>query len=112
MASNWIMGSDQPLSCHGGARTGRQTSLAVCWRDRQGIKITENGRIARHDAGKKIKARKPHILADTLGLTVGPVIHSADIQDCGGATVVLETIPKRWPWHRHIFTGDGMVEQS
>jgi hypothetical protein len=47
MASNWIIGSDQPLSCHGGARTGRQTTLAVCWRStghqNHGARSTEHG---------------------------------------------------------------------
>ncbi|AWM30070.1 transposase (plasmid) [Sinorhizobium fredii CCBAU 25509] len=33
MASDRVMGSDQPSSCDGGARIGRPGSLAICWRD-------------------------------------------------------------------------------
>nr|WP_281040259.1 transposase [Rhizobium ruizarguesonis] len=56
---------------------------------------------------KKIKGRKRHIVVDTLGLMVGLVVHSADIQDRDGAPAVLKTILKRWPWLRHIFADGG-----
>lgn len=45
----------------------------------------ESSRISGYDAGKKIKGRKRHIVVDTLGLMVGLVVHSADIQDGAGA---------------------------
>lgn len=38
---------------------------------------------------------------------VGLVVHSADIQDRDGATAILQTIRKRWPWRRHLFADGG-----
>ncbi|WP_246728172.1 IS5 family transposase [Rhizobium leguminosarum] len=75
--------------------------------DSQSVKTTESGGISGYDAGKKIKGRKRHIVVDTLGLMVGLVVHSADIQDRDGAPAVLKTILKRWPWLRHIFADGG-----
>ena len=51
--------------------------------------------------------RKRHIVVDTLGLLVGLVIHTADVQDRDGAPVVLKSILKRWPWLRHVFADGG-----
>ena len=36
-----------------------------------------------------------------------PSLDSADIQDRDGASVVLETILRRWPWLRHLFADGG-----
>nr|WP_307960346.1 IS5 family transposase [Sinorhizobium medicae] len=55
----------------------------------------------------KIKGRKRHIVVDTLGLMVGLVVHSADIQDRDGAVAALKTVLRRWPWLRHIFADGG-----
>lgn len=49
------------------------------------VKTTESGGIRVYHAGKKIKGRKRHILVDTLGLMVGLMVRSADIQDRDGA---------------------------
>jgi transposase len=59
------------------------------------------------DAGKKIKRRKRHILADTEGNLVHAVIHTADIQDRDGAPFVLAQIIGRFPWLRHGFADGG-----
>ncbi|QFI70073.1 Mobile element protein [Sinorhizobium alkalisoli] len=37
-----------------------------------------------YHAGKKIKGRKRHIIAEMLGLMVGLMVDSADIQDRDG----------------------------
>ena len=55
------------------------------------------------DAGKLIKGRKRHITVGKLGLMVGAVVHSADVQDRDGALMVLRSILKSWPWLRHVF---------
>jgi len=55
----------------------------------------------------QIKGRKRHILTDTLGLLVGAIIHTADIQDRDGAPGVLASIRTSFPWLRHLFADGG-----
>jgi putative transposase len=43
-------------------------------------------------SGKKIKGRKRHILADTLGLIHGCIVHTANIQERAGAKLLLEPL--------------------
>ena len=43
----------------------------------------------RHDAGKKVSARKRPIVVDTMGLLLAVVVHPINIQDRDGARPVL-----------------------
>jgi transposase len=46
-------------------------------------------------------------IVDTLGLMVGLMVHSADIQDRDGAPDLLKSIKNRWPWLLHVFADGG-----
>ena len=46
-----------------------------------------------YDAGKKIRGRKRHLVADTLGLILGVVVTAADVSDRAGALEVLPPVP-------------------
>ena len=56
---------------------------------------------------KKVKGRKRHIITDTIGLLIGFIIHTADIQDRDGASFVLKSIRYTHPWLRHVFAPIG-----
>lgn len=76
---------------------GREASPTAGVIDSQSVKTTESGGIRGYDAGKKTKGRKRHIIVDTLGLMVGLMVHSADIQDRDGAPDLLKFICKGGP---------------
>jgi putative transposase len=59
-----------------------------------------------YDASEKVKGRKRQLLVDTLGLIWGLVVHSASVQDCDGAQLVLKTVTGKLPKSK-LFWADG-----
>lgn len=57
---------------------------------------------AGNDAGKKVNGRKRHLLVDAWGLLLVAVVHAADVQNRGGAKLVLEKVKARLPNPRLI----------
>ena len=60
-----------------------------------------------YDGGKRVKGRKIHALADSEGLPMRVVVHSAKIQDRDGAGLVLDKIRRRFPWLELIWADGG-----
>src|SRR4051812_9367044 len=75
--------------------------------DSQSVKTTEVGGPKGFDAGKKVKGRKRHIVVDRLGLLLAVVVHSAGIQDCRGAELVLHDIERRYPTLEVVWADGG-----
>lgn len=60
-----------------------------------GLNNTFSIDVVGYDGGKKIKARKRHLVVDTLGLPLIVIVHSADIQDRDGAKAVFDAVMKK-----------------
>ena len=75
---------------------GRQSSPSAAIIDSQSVKTTEK-ETRGYDAGQKVKARKGHLVVDTLGLPLAVVVHPADIPDRDGAKLALGLLLGRFP---------------
>ncbi|MGE6743754.1 IS5 family transposase [Allorhizobium pseudoryzae] len=108
MAGIGAVVTHQPSSGNGSPRTGGQRGLTDGRCHRQPERQNHGKRRSPGlDAGKKTKGRKRHIIVDTLGLMVGLMVHSADVQDRDGAPDLLKSIRYRWPWLLHVFADGG-----
>jgi transposase len=59
-----------------------------------------------YDGGKKVKGRKRHLLVDTQGFLLQPVVHTADVADRDGGKLVLlklEPWKERFPRMKHLW---------
>jgi transposase len=60
-----------------------------------------------YDAGKKIKGKKRHILADTQGLLMQAIVHAADIQDRDGGVLLMGTLFGLCPFLLKLYADSG-----
>lgn len=86
------------LAARAGIKKGKRAEPTAAIMDSQSVKNTAVAGEARGvDAGKKIKGRKRHLLADALGLLVCVAVHSAGVQDRLGACLPALGKSKRPP---------------
>lgn len=87
---------------------GRDESPTAAIIDNQSVKIGAEAReMVGFDAAKRVKGRKRHLVADTLGLMLRVEIHSVGMQGRDGAALVLKRIARRFPFLERIFADAG-----
>ena len=60
-----------------------------------------------HDAGKKIKGKRRHLLVDTEGFLLLAIIHAANIQDRDGGILLMGALPKEYPLLQKLYADGG-----
>ena len=85
-------------------RDPQPTAAAI---DSPSVQTTEAGGTKGFDAGKKVKGRKRHHLVDRLGLLPAVVVHSAGVQDCRGADLVLKDLENSDPNLKVVWADGG-----
>lgn len=60
-----------------------------------------------YDAGKKVGGRKRHILVDTQGFLLKVKVHSANIMDRDGITLLLDSVGEQFPNLHHLWVNSG-----
>jgi len=89
---------------------GREASPTAAVIDNQRVKSAEKGGHIDpigYDAGKKIRGIKRHILADTTGLMLHAVVHSADIQERDGGALLMAALFGLFPFLTKLSAGGG-----
>ena len=76
--------------------------------DSQSVKSTAVGGEERgYDGGKKVKARKRHVLVDTEGFVLKAKVHSAKVLDQEGIKMLLRRADGRFPRLSHLWPDAG-----
>ena len=90
---------------------GREASPTAAVIDSQTLKAAGKGAVlmARQAMTPERRSRgaRFHALADTEGLPLRAVVHSAGIQDRDGAALVLDKIHNRFPWLELVWADNG-----
>jgi len=92
-------------------QAAREASPTAAIIDAQSVKSAEKGgaNIDPHgyDAGKKVKGKKRHVLADTQGLVLDAIVTAADVQDRDGGAWLLGTLSGLYPFLLKLFADGG-----
>ena len=92
-------------------QAAREASPTAAIIDAQSVKSAEKGgaNIDPHgyDAGKKVKGKKRHVLADTQGLVLDAIVTAADVQDRDGGAWLLGTLFGLYPFLLKLFADGG-----
>jgi transposase len=77
--------------------------------DSQSVKTTGVGGARGYEGAKKIKGRKRHVLVDTPGLVLKVNVHTADVMDRDGVTLLLppQETKEQFPRLAHVWLDAG-----
>jgi putative transposase len=96
-------------------RQGKDLQPTAAIMDSQSVKTTEeSAHPSGYDAHKNVKGRKRHLLVDTLGLLLSVHVSPADVQDRGGAPVLLSGLKQLLSrlekiWADGAYTGEKLA---
>ena len=85
----------------------REAQCSAVIIDSQSVKTTLRGGLRGIDGNKRIKGRKRHIAVDTMGNLVTGIIHTANIHDSNGATLVVKEMKENTHGITHIIADSG-----
>ncbi len=103
-----ILGADsRPPAQRRAKKNGRDEEPSALIIDSQSVKSDPWAEGVGYDAGKKIKGIKRHVVVDVLGLLIGVIVHSADLQDRDGAKLLVLRIKDRLPRVKLVWADGG-----